>query len=99
MHFHRQVRVAVDKEAPPIKVGDPVLLDIFHGGVVKPGALSPQQADALASFMAYRDVPHTPLPHPMAAGPPSLPVAGFNRVGGGGLGKGGNRQRQGGFLA
>lgn len=41
-------------EAPSIKAGEPVLLEVFRGGVVEPGALDPRQADILASFMADR---------------------------------------------
>lgn len=91
----RQVRVVVDAKAPPIKAGDPILREVFRGGVVKPGALDPRQVDILASTMAGR---MQPMP------PPGPGLQGFNGPGmgvdvGGGLrmGPGGGGRRMGGM--
>lgn len=63
-----QVRVAVDLKAPSIKAGEPVLREVFRGGMVEPGALDPRQADILASTMAARMRPPLPGVVPGAAG-------------------------------
>eukprot|EP00752_Nemacystus_decipiens_P003062 g2839.t1 len=64
-----QVRVAVDLKAPSIKAGEPVLREVFRGGMVEPGALDPRQADILASTMASRMRPPPPgVVGPGAAG-------------------------------
>lgn len=91
--FFFQVRVAVDLEAPPIEASDPVLRDVFRGGMVKPGALDPRQVDVLVSFMAGRA---RPPPGAGVAGP----GAGFKGPGAGvgvgpGSGMGGNAGRPG----
>lgn len=52
----------MEVEAPPIKLGDPVLLDVFLSGRVEPGALDHRQVDIIASFMAGRVPPQRPLP-------------------------------------
>lgn len=61
-----QVRVAVDLKAPSIKAGEPIIREVFRGGIVEPGALDPRQADILASTMAGR---MHPPPPPGGVGP------------------------------
>eukprot|EP00903_Cladosiphon_okamuranus_P016558 g15275.t1 len=70
-----QVRVAVELKAPSIKAGEPVLQEVFRGGMVEPGALDPRQADILASTMAGRMRPPPPGVVPGAAGAAGQGVA------------------------